>query len=55
LLPTGLPDISANNDCLKTWLVLIKRSFQGLSGAIEIVGIVEELVEIGPNEVCDNI
>ena len=54
-LPTDLPNISANDDCLKMWLVLIKRSFQGLSGAIETVGIVEELVEIGPNEVCDNI
>jgi len=35
------------------WLVSIKRSFQGLSVAIETMGIVEELVEIWPNEVCD--
>jgi len=34
-------------------LILIKRSFQGLSGAIETVRIVKELVEIWPNEVCD--
>jgi len=31
-----------------------KRSFQGLSVAIETMRIVEELVEIWPNEVCDN-
>ena len=31
-----------------------KRSFQGLSIAIETVRIVEELVEIWPNEVCDS-
>jgi len=35
------------------WLVSIKRAFQGLSVAIETMGIVEELVEIWPNEVCD--
>ena len=35
--------------------VLIKRSFQGLSGAIKAVRIVEELIEIWPNEVCDKI
>jgi len=34
---------------------LIERSFQGLSIAIETVRIVEELVEIWPNEVCDNL
>jgi len=34
---------------------LIKRSFQGLSVAIETVRIVEELVEIWPNEVCDTL
>jgi len=33
---------------------LIGRSFQGLSVAIETVRIIEELVEIWPNEVCDN-
>jgi len=32
---------------------LIERSFQGLSGAVETMGIVEELMEIWPNEVCD--
>jgi len=32
---------------------LIERSFQGLSVAIEIVRIIEELIEIGLNEVCD--
>ena len=35
------------------WLVSIERPFQGLSGAIETVGIVQELIEIWPNEVCD--
>jgi len=34
---------------------LIKRSFQGLLGAIETVGIIEELMETWPNEVCDRI
>jgi len=33
--------------------MLIERSFQGLSGAIETVRIIKELVEIWPNEVCD--
>jgi len=32
---------------------LIERSFQELSRAIETVEIVEELVKIGLNEVCD--
>jgi len=32
---------------------LIERSFQGLSVAIETVRIIEELVEIWLNEVCD--
>jgi len=32
---------------------LIERSFQGLSVAVETVRIVEELVEIWLNEVCD--
>jgi len=31
----------------------MERSFQGLSIAVETVRIVEELVEIWPNEVCD--
>ena len=44
----------ATIDRFETWLVLIKRSFQGLSGAINTVGIVKELIEILPNEVCDN-
>ena len=35
------------------WLVSIKRSFQGLFVAIETMRIVEELMEIWPNEVCD--
>ena len=52
-LPVDLPNILANTDCFETWLVLIKRSFQGLSVAIKTVRIVEELVEIWPNEVCD--
>ena len=34
-------------------MVSIKRSFQGLFVAVETVRIVEELVEIWPNEVCD--
>jgi len=34
---------------------LIERSFQGLSGAIETMGIIEELMEILPNEVCDTL
>jgi len=33
---------------------LIERSFQGLSVAIETMRIIEELVEIWPNEVCDS-
>ena len=33
---------------------LIERSFQGLSVAFETMGIVKELVEIWPNEVCDS-
>jgi len=32
---------------------LIERSFQGLSVAVETMRIIEELVEIWPNEVCD--
>jgi len=53
-LPFDLPNISANTDHFKTWLVSIKRSFQGLSIAVETVRIVEELMEIWPNEVCDS-
>jgi len=30
-----------------------KRSFQGLSVAIETMRIAKELIEIWPNEVCD--
>jgi len=52
-LPVDLPNILANIDCLETWLALIERSFQGLSVAIETVRIVEELMEIWLNEVCD--
>jgi len=33
--------------------VSIGRSFQGHSIAIETVRIIEELMEIWPNEVCD--
>ena len=44
----------ANTDHLETWLVLIKRSFQGLLGAVETVGI-KELMGLWPNEVCDRI
>jgi len=33
--------------------VSIERSFQGLSGAIETIEIVKELIEIGLNKVCD--
>jgi len=32
---------------------LIERSFQGLFVAIKTVRIVEELMDIWPNEVCD--
>ena len=49
----GLLNSSANIDCLETWPVLIERSFQGLSIAIETVRIDRELMEIWPNEVCD--
>ena len=52
-LSTDLPDISADIDHLETWLVSIERSFQGLSRAVETVEIVEELVKVGLNEVCD--
>ena len=43
----------ANTDHFEVWLVSIERSFQGLSVAVETVRILEELVEIWPNEVCD--
>jgi len=46
-----LPNSLANIDCLKTYLVSIERSFQGLSGVIKTIEIIKELVEIGPNEV----
>jgi len=52
-LPVDLPNISANTDYFKAWLVSIKRPFQGLSVAIETVRIVKELVKIWLNEVCD--
>ena len=48
-----LLNISANINCLKTWLALIKRSFWGLSIIFKTMRIVEELMEIWPNEVCD--
>jgi len=53
-LLVDLPNISVNTDHFEALLVLIERSFQGLSIAIETVRIVEELVEIWPNEVCDS-
>ena len=52
-LPVDLLNISANIDHLKTWLTSIKRSFWGLFVAFKTVGIVEELMEIWLNEVCD--
>ena len=52
-LPVDLPNISAIIDRFKMWLVLIERSFQGLSGAVKTMGIVKELMEIWLNEVCD--
>jgi len=54
-LPVDLPDILANIDRFKALLVSIERSFQGLSVAIETMRIVEELVEIWPNKVCDTV
>jgi len=54
-LSTDLPDISADIDCLETWLISIQRSFKGLSRAIETVEIIKELVEIGLNEVCNTV
>ena len=35
------------------WLVLIKRSFQELSGAVKTVKIIDKLVKISLNEVCN--
>jgi len=52
-LPVDLPNILANTDCFEAWLVSIERFFQGLSVAVETVRIIEELVEIWLNEVCD--
>ena len=42
-------------DFLETWLALIERSFWGLFIALETMRIVEELIEIWPNEVYDTI
>jgi len=53
-LPVDLPNILANTDCFEVLLVLIERSFQGLSIAIETMRIIEGLMEIWLNEVCDN-
>ena len=53
MVPWWLFTDLANIDCLEMWLVLIKRSFQELSGAIKTVKIINELVKIGLNEVCD--
>ena len=52
-LPVDLPNILVTIDCFETWLVLIERSFQGLLGAIETMGIIKDLMEIWLNEVCD--
>ena len=52
-LPVDLLNISANIDYLKMCLASIERSFWGLSVAFETVRIVEELMEIWLNEVCD--
>jgi len=54
-LPVDLPNISSNTDYFEMWLVSIERSFQGLSVAIETVRIIEELMEIWPNEVCNTV
>jgi len=43
----------AVTDFFKTGLVSIERSSQGLLGAIETMGIVEELMKIWLNEVYD--
>jgi len=32
---------------------LIERSFQELFGTVETIKIIEELIEIGPNKVCN--
>jgi len=53
MVPWWLFTDLANIDCLEMWLVLIKRSFQELSGAIKTVKIINELVKIGLNKVCD--
>jgi len=34
---------------------LIARSFQGILGAVKTMRIIEELIEIWPNKVCDSI
>ena len=52
-LLVDLPNILAITDCFEMWLVSIKRSFQGLLGAIKTMGIIEELMEIWPNKVCN--
>ena len=44
-LPVDLPNISAIIDRLETRLVLIERSFQGLSVAIETVRIDGDMAE----------
>jgi len=43
-----------NIDHLETWLVSTERHFQGLSGTIRTIEIIEELMEIWLDEVCDN-
>ena len=34
---------------------MIARSFQGILGAVKTMRIIEELIEIWPNKVCDSI
>ena len=43
-----------NIDYLETWLVSTERPFKGLSGTIRTIEIIEELMEIWLDEVCDN-
>ena len=52
-LPVDLLNTLANIDYLEMWLASIERSFRGLSVAFKTVRIVEELMEIWLNEVCD--
>ena len=53
-LPVDLLNISTNIDCLKMWLASIKRSFWGLFVAFKTMRIIEELMKIWPNKVCNS-